>query len=87
MYDKEDGKNGETVNAQDSPFSIYECGKNIYQSTYELVCKVSDSIRDVYMNIETRCQDLFLLVKKYAHYLQKFRNRCKHLDPNDMNFA
>ena len=38
------------------------------------------------MNVETRCQDLSLLVKNYAQDIQSIRNRYKHLNPNYMHF-
>ena len=38
------------------------------------------------MNLETRCQDLSLIVRKYVQDLQNIRNRYKHLDPDYMHF-
>ena len=85
-HDKEKNKKEETVHVHDGTFSIYECGKNVCQSTYELVCTPLDYIRYVSINIETRCQDLSLFIKNYAQDLQNLRNRYQHLETNNMHF-
>ena len=59
-------QDGETVNACEYYFSIYECGENIYQSMYARECTALDSIKEVSMNLETKHHDLYLLGRQYT---------------------
>ena len=75
----------ETLNARGGSL-VFMNVEEIFQSTYERACAALGSFRGVSMNVETRCQYLSLLVKKYTQDLQSMKNIYKHMEPNDRNF-
>ena len=77
----------EATNVHNGILKIYECGKIIFQSTYECACTASDQTFEYIRERISQCTSLPELFRFIHKHIRNFHNvRKYHLDLNGIYF-